>query len=139
MRLESIIVTSKKENRKDGKIFKCEITVTKSDDIYELRLDGFYPDQPLRPYPISLKPLADAEIENQQSEYKDVSYPTDDFGYKQECFNVECSDSPYGLIFEILNQIKIKIGDFDEISFKGGSNFLELDRLKEQYPEIQVK
>lgn len=139
MSSESIIVISKQKNQKPEKVFKCEVTITKNSSTHEIRLDGYYQDQPIRPYPISLKSLADVEIKNKQSSYKDVSYPTDDFGYKQECHNVECIDNPYNVIFEILDGIKSKIGEFEEISFTGTGGYLDIEKLKEKYPEIKSK
>lgn len=135
MSSESIIVISKQKNQKPQKIFKCEVTIAQNSNTYEISLDGYYLDQPMRSYPISLKPLADVEINNKQLSYKDVSYVTDDFGYKQECHNVECINNPYNAIFEILDGIKSKIGEFEEISCTGG--YLDIEKLKEKYPEIK--
>ena len=62
----------------------------------------------------------------------------DDFGQKQECSNILCDKNNVNkLVIEILKIIESKIGDFQKITYAGGSGFLEFEDIKVNFPNIK--
>lgn len=136
MTLECIQVQADPE--KSYRTYKCDVTISKQDTDFEIRLDGFFANDMMRLYPISLKQLSES-LKNRSFRLKDVSFVIDDFGQKQECSNILCDDKNVNnLVIEILKIIESKIGDFQKITFEGGAGFLALEELKIDFPDIKI-
>lgn len=128
MTSESILIAVEPE--KDNKVYKCEINVSELGDSYQITLNGFFPDSPNFPYVITLNDFIASRIKH---DYK----PTDQEGNSITCR--KNADFLRQLVFEVVNYIHSKVGDFKSIAYQGTNHYLNFDTLKVKFPDIERK